>query len=142
MPHDEKVVLWTPATTYFAVLVKSRRLQRSFERINELYMLDNNMTKPNLTYLMTVVIRFQFHPRKIRGIIIRGIYSLRHPVRSVFGISRRLLNFNPQPPEELGRSGVDQLPNPLSMPASLRATFDTRQVGLLMLTSLLAALSN
>eukprot|EP00434_Breviolum_minutum_P037341 symbB.v1.2.033109.t1/scaffold4034.1/size45823/1 len=28
---------------------------------------------------------------------------------------------------ELGRSGVDQLPNPLSMPASLRATFDTRQ---------------
>ncbi len=33
-------------------------------------------------------------------------------------------------PEELGRSGVDQLPNPLSMPASLRATFDTRQVGL------------
>lgn len=27
--------------------VKSTRLQRSFERINELYVIDNNMTKPD-----------------------------------------------------------------------------------------------
>ncbi|CAE7875592.1 RYR1, partial [Symbiodinium microadriaticum] len=29
---------------------------------------------------------------------------------------------------ELGRSGVDLLPNPLSMPVAVRASFDTRQV--------------
>ncbi|CAJ1419385.1 unnamed protein product, partial [Effrenium voratum] len=29
---------------------------------------------------------------------------------------------------ELGRSGIDQLPNPLKMPVTTRATFDTRQV--------------
>ena len=29
--------------------------------------------------------------------------------------------------EELGRSGVDLLPNPLSMPVAVRASFDTRQ---------------
>ena len=30
--------------------------------------------------------------------------------------------------EELGRSGIDLLPNPLSMPVAVRASFDTRQV--------------
>ncbi|CAE7565048.1 RYR1 [Symbiodinium natans] len=29
---------------------------------------------------------------------------------------------------ELGRSGIDLLPNPLSMPVAVRASFDTRQV--------------